>query len=257
MIRSGYLLKSTDRQVISIQWSKRGKPFVLPSILFGPQVICPPHQVPWLFSQPDEVLSSEAVLADVMCLKYTSPGPSIKSMLDFTVLRHDLTRNLNRLQAQVFDEVCAATDEAFGSSTDEWSDVCLNDAMLAIATRCANHVFVGPQLCRDKIYQSVLRTYLSTLAITIAAIYFSPEWIRPLLGPIFATPANLIGWWLKRYVVSTSLANQKPDTFTALHWTLTAAASKKQLSDQEVRLLAGKVIIFNLFGASLRLRSRP
>lgn len=53
----------------------------------------------------------------------------------FTVLRHDLTRNFNRLQAEVLHEARAAIDEAFGLSTDEWSVVCLNHAMVAIATR--------------------------------------------------------------------------------------------------------------------------
>lgn len=215
----------------------------------------PPSQTSWLISQPETALSASAVFEDQLCLRYLAPGPNLASNLDFSVLRRDLTRNLNRTQADVLDEVAAAVDDEFGGEDgeEEWREVGFSKALLAVATRGANRIFVGRSLCRDAGFLKLMSWYATAFGTcTLVMRLLVPKFLWPVFGPVVGVPVTLVRWWLSRRVVK--LARERMAAGVKgqdmLQWTLDAGVQKDDPQEQDLWNVVGKVLMLNFFGKS-------
>ncbi|KAF2482021.1 cytochrome P450 [Neohortaea acidophila] len=244
------------------KYSKHGQPFILPSLNW-PDVVLPPSHIPWLISFPDNVLSTSSVFEDVLATKYLGHGPDLAAIVDFSVIRRDLTRHLNATLPDILDEVRASFDESIEpllSSDEDWADVKIVEIILNTARRLSNRAFVGESLCRNKRFMSALKSWEFAIGICSAVIrYLVPQCLQPMLGPVIALPVRFQDWKLKRLVLPVlyeRLAAQsgsdekdvKPPPNDVLQWLLDAklagrdAAARMTLSE-----IAHKTVFLNFF----------
>lgn len=58
------------------------------------------------------------------------------------VVRKDLTRNLGRLQPDLFSDIKESIDDTFGMDTRNWNEICLFEAMQKTIFKSTIRVFV-------------------------------------------------------------------------------------------------------------------
>lgn len=112
------------------------------------QVILPISLGQWLVDQPDSVLSSSARQNDFLQSKYTFPVPRMAENPHHAhVIKTDLTRKLNTLSEEIWEELGNGFDAYWGTDTQEWKEVNVFTTMIQIVTRTSNRVFVGKDTC--------------------------------------------------------------------------------------------------------------
>ena len=176
-----------------MQYSRNGQPFVIPDAGMWPHVILPQEHLSWVMEQPNDVLSSRAVIDKRMAFKYLIPTFDIHEDLFLTdVIRRDLTRNLGKTQAALFDEMRQSVDATFGQDQATWREVGLLPVMRTILFRSSNRVLLGPHLCRNEEYQKSsesFSTWLGASALLIGQLV--PWFISPVLGYLTAIPVYI------------------------------------------------------------------
>ncbi|KAH8589744.1 cytochrome P450 [Bisporella sp. PMI_857] len=181
------------------RFSKRGLPFMTPSLNLRPEVILPPSSLKWLIEQPDTVLSIETVLRDAVAFDYISP-----SSWDFARPFHVEALNkmpLDLLTSSIVDEIRLTIDELWGLDTQSWREVQTRTLGEVIA-RITNRVFVGGGLSRDRTYGYYTWCFVNSIvkyAFIIRVLI--PPLLRPILAPIVASPVRYYDWRCSRYIV--------------------------------------------------------
>ena len=99
----------------------------------------------WLLAQPDSKISVKENLRDMFATDYTLPW--FPNPTHETLIRRDLTKQLGSLTAHVANELASAFNDYWGTETDKYTDVCVQQTMMKIVTRAANRMLVGLPLC--------------------------------------------------------------------------------------------------------------
>ncbi|USW59314.1 Putative cytochrome P450 [Septoria linicola] len=233
------------------KFSKRDKPFILPGLHWN-TVVLPPSNTSWAASQPENILSGNAVLDETMGLDYLAHGPSADSARDFSVIRRDLTRQTAKLAADVYEEIRLTIDAELGSNTNEDKEVGAMDLMRKIAFRAANRIFVGAPLCRQKSYEKRIERWSSLYGIcTIVMILAIPRPLKSSFMTLVSVPVGILRWFATRELRSEihhrlqdPAAEKKNDM---MQWIISTNASKSDARELEPANIAGKMILFNLF----------
>jgi hypothetical protein len=137
--------------LIPIQYSKSNKPFIIPSIHEGDEVLLPKEQSSFIHHANENELSFKAHVIDFFQLQYTSQAWAYHENYELFVklIGNDLTRSLE--QALVADgvthEARVALAECWGQDTEKWTEVKLYQTLEVIACRVVNILAVGPELC--------------------------------------------------------------------------------------------------------------
>ncbi|RMY55728.1 hypothetical protein D0864_13750 [Hortaea werneckii] len=263
-LRANFHQLVTGRQPISEGWEKYGKdgkPFVLPG-LHWPEIILPPSHHAWIASQPEHVLSDDAVQDELLGLPYFAHGPSTAAIHDFTVIRRDLTRQMGRLVPGMLDEVDAGFAEYFGTD-HEWREVRAIEAILKVSQRAIESVFVGLPLCRDPSYLAAVRRWMMGFAIC-GVLYrsFLPGVLQPVLAALLAIPLALIKWlalWkslplIRRRMVEFDHQQRRKSTEEdarapndMLQWLLESNTHKPPTERLTAWDIGGRLCLFELF----------
>ncbi|KAI0202679.1 cytochrome P450 [Astrocystis sublimbata] len=94
-------------------------------------------------------------------------------------VRVKLTQSLGLVTADLVDETIATTDDVFGTS-DKWATRMIRDDMLEVVARVSSRVFLGPDLCRNRRWLEIAKTYtVDTFALSFL-MRMTPAFIRPL-----------------------------------------------------------------------------
>ncbi|PGH07723.1 hypothetical protein AJ79_06200 [Helicocarpus griseus UAMH5409] len=135
------------------QYSKRGRIFILPNVATGHEVILPVSQMQWFLDQPDNVLNQHEVNKRFLAAEYTMLHPSnvTKGRL-LNLVRRNLTRNIGTYAPAIADEAYHALKDTWGVGSFQWTEISLNNTMLAIIGRLVGRVFAGLHFCRDQGY---------------------------------------------------------------------------------------------------------
>ncbi|KAH0564835.1 hypothetical protein GP486_001771 [Trichoglossum hirsutum] len=167
------------------KYSKQNKPYVLPNILTGPEVIIPMSQLRWLLEQPDSILSQNEVNRQFLEADYTMLHPNIiRDTVHERVIRREMTNQLGPLTEDMVDEVEFALEQNWGVDTEEWREVPVYDTMADIIRRISNRVLVGVPLCRDKDYLKSSGSFSRNVVITAGMINLLPHFLRPYIIPM-------------------------------------------------------------------------
>ena len=112
-------------------------------------VVLPNSLSQWLVDQPDRILSASQRQNDMLQTQYTFPIPKMAEIPHHVhVIKTDLTRKLNTLSADIWDELDNGFSVYWGTDTREWKEVNVSESMLRIVGRSSNRVFVGKENCK-------------------------------------------------------------------------------------------------------------
>ena len=139
------------------------------------------------------MLSSRAVHDVKFALKYlVAPISHAQETAVGTALRQDLTRNLGRAQAPVFDALRSSVDQTWGYDEITWKEVSLFETMQDCVHRAVNCVLVGSPLCREKKYLDSLSRFATWLgAGSVIVGQFTPWFLVPLFGNLVLIPVTI------------------------------------------------------------------
>ena len=156
-------------------------------------MILPHEHLGWIVGQPDDVLSQRTALDKRFAFKWLIPTFDVHDDLFLTdVIRRDLTRNLGRVQADMFDEMRQSIDATMGLDSTSWSEFNLVQAMRSIVFRSSNRVLLGPSLCRNQEYQKSSQNFSSWLGASAIVIgQLVPWFLSSFLGHLVAIPVYI------------------------------------------------------------------
>ena len=251
------------------KYSKNGKAFILPALHWA-DVALPTSNIPWLASQPENVLSGVRAQNDILLLDTLAHGPDITACYDFTVVSRDLTRQTISTLNDILDEMKVSFDEQLPSNMGDWIDIKIYEHITSVSRRISNRLFVGLPLCRDKRYISGLSRWEVSFGICSAIIrYLIPgATLRYCFAPVVAIPVHVMRWWLSKMIIpiirqrkatQSRIIDEKADfqrPNDALQWIMDGTARKGGTQGMTEYDIAGKTILFNFFGKSYPFRYR-
>ncbi|KAK5131277.1 hypothetical protein LTR08_001182 [Meristemomyces frigidus] len=173
------------------KFSKHSKPFQTPSFTsWQSTVLLPASQLRWLLEQPDSVLSIDKCLIKDLEFLHTTPHA-----WSFTRPFHVEAINKVRLEPLIpgiAEEVADAIDREWGTNSEEWKEVNIEETMRRVLVRVTARIFVGAPLCHNEAYLSAAHEWIANLGPTAIFISLTPELLRPLAGWFFSR--NLKRW---------------------------------------------------------------
>ena len=173
------------------QYGKNGQPFVMPDPSLQPQVILPQEHISWLIRQSDGVLSQSQVRKERNAIAYLSMGVDYKATMALIdkIINPCLQRKLNRVQANVFDEIRASVDDTFGLDEDSWHELNLHESLQTIINRTGTRAFFGLPLCRNHDYLYNLKRFILAMGAGTLIVGQFPLWlVRPLAASVINIP---------------------------------------------------------------------
>ena len=153
----------------------------------------PKQQLRWLTSLPDSVLSARAVQDVKFAIKYLV-APITHAQADAVAisLRQDLTRNLGRAQAPVFDALRSSIDRTWGFDETTWNEISLFETMQDSVHRAVNCILVGSPLCHEGKYLNSLSRFATWVGVgSVVVGQFTPWFLAPIFGNIVSIPVRI------------------------------------------------------------------
>lgn len=199
----------------------------------------PPEYLKWMLEQPDSVLNPRAADSEKLAFRYISPLMTHPEHVMKDVIRKDLTRNLGKLHAEIFEELRQSVDDTLGTR-DSWTEINLFHAMEMIVIRSSSRILVGLPLCHNEKYQSAMRTMALLFGASSVIIGYMPWFVRPVLGFLLSLPVRIYKARalkfilplitesmesLKRESVDPTYPCRSPNNF--IRWMVTAALNSK------------------------------
>ena len=177
--------------LLSAQYGKNGQPFVMPDPSLQPQVMLPQEHISWLIRQSDGVMSQGQVRKERNAIAYLSIGVDYKATMALIdkIINPCLQRKLNRVQANVFDEIRASVDDTFGLDGNSWHELKLHESLQTIINRTGSRAFFGLPLCRNHDYLYTLKRFILAMGAGTLIIGQFPLWLaRPLAACVINIP---------------------------------------------------------------------
>lgn len=188
-------------------------------------------------------------------------GPDVKSVLDFTVLRRDLTRQVLKLNEEIRNEIFVALDEYLDLDleAEDWKGVGVKGIMDDIVFSTTNRIFVGLPLCRSKSYKRAVTHWTTFFGICVMfSRFLVPGFARAWIMRVIAIPANLLQWRAASYLTpairerllhledkNSMRLQTRPNDM--MQWIIDHNAQKPDPAELMPSNIAGKMILLNLF----------
>jgi len=185
------------------EYGRNGLPFVVPDTTLRPQVMLPPEHIRWLITQPESVLSLEAVRLERNGVRYLPTNLDPKSTLLFIdkVIGKSLNKDLDIILADIQDEVRDSVDLVLGMDTEVWREVSITQAMSSVVDRTSSRVLFGTALSRNAMYLRAMRCFITLMGITTLIVgQLPPIILRPLIGWSLMFPTYLCKRWVVSHV---------------------------------------------------------
>ena len=184
---------------LPLKYSTKGQCFVLPDVGLRPQVMVPPEHIKWLSEVPETILSAHALI-DSVGIRYLVPTMDINAQrYIMDVVRTEMTRNLGKLQPDIFSSLKGSVDSLLGTDQENWRHIRLYKTMQEILFKSSNRVFVGLPLCRNNVFLTSSAAFANILGL--GAIFVGellPLVLKPVFGYLLALPifvAQTLALW--------------------------------------------------------------
>ena len=177
--------------LLPAQYGRHGQPFVMPDPSLQSQVILPQEHISWLIRQSDGVLSQSQVRKERNAIAYLSIGVDYKPTMALIdkIINPCLQRKLNRVQANVFDEIRASVDDTLGLDENSWHELKLHESLQTIINRTGTRAFFGLPLCRNNDYLYSLKRFILAMGAGTLIVGQFPLWlVRPLAASVINIP---------------------------------------------------------------------
>ncbi|MCJ1343408.1 hypothetical protein MMC31_001601 [Peltigera leucophlebia] len=238
------------------KYSRSEKPFILPNLATGAEVILPLSQLRWLLDQPDYILSQAEVNTEFLRADWTMLHPSIATgSVHGPIIRREMTKGLDTYADAVVNEIQYSLGLVWGDST-QWHEIVVYDTMLDVISRISNRALVGFPLCRNESYLRSSRTFARFVIITAGLINLLPSMLRPILGPLIIARdiyhyhkiARLIFPIIKNRMADFQLGNdyKKPDYSVHndyIHWALHHAFSQDDPIERTPEMITKRLVV--------------
>ncbi|KAI9461746.1 cytochrome P450 [Boletus coccyginus] len=233
-------------------------------------VLTGPELVEELRKIPDDKLSFDHAMRDVLQVKYTFGLEAQTHPYHVTVLQGQLRRKLGNLFPDIHHEICQTFDDILPPSGLGWVSVPAYSAVMKATCRTSNRVFVGQPICQSPQFADVLSNFALQIIFRASLVNFFPKLVHPIIGRLLTnTPSSLkrcmallqpiVEGRLRRY--NGNLDNELPDDM--ITWLL--QVSKPE--DRNLRSICLRILILNfaslhtstqtLLQALLNLTSHP
>jgi cytochrome P450 len=228
----------------------------------------PPDHAEWLAQQPESLIAASKVQDEVLGLEWLASGPSNAFVHDFTVIRRDLTRQINACVPEILDEIRYAFDKHFCNGHDAgdgWKEVMVNDAVRRAVCSVANRIIVGLPVCRSEEYFHAVSKWWMCFGLTgLIFRSFIPGPLQRFIMPILSLPTL---YWRKKVVdvfepevarrvrliqhakaKSEALStNDNERSNDLMQWLVEQSSRSTNPAEMSPRNLANKLVLFNLF----------
>lgn len=183
--------------LISIQYSRHGKSFIVPHPLGEKHITLPPEKLSWLLDQPDHVASAADFHYEILAGRYAWTDGAINRILFHEHVIHKyIVRRDAKLLAGMWDEIGHAVDEAWGASPDgAWRDVRVLAASSELILRVVNRALVGLPLCRNRDYLAHVDAFTTNVLLCTFATQLAPRPLRHAVGYAVGAPNH---WHYRR-----------------------------------------------------------
>ncbi|KZL84776.1 ent-kaurene oxidase [Colletotrichum incanum] len=93
------------------------------------------------------------------------------------VIKKHITKLLNQITEPLSSETKHAVDHIFGSPT-EWSEYDVKNDILDLISRLSSRVFLGAEVCRNKDWLAITKSYTVSAFISAEILRPYPSWLR-------------------------------------------------------------------------------
>ncbi|KAI0131963.1 cytochrome P450 [Xylariales sp. AK1849] len=165
-------------------YSEKDSPVWVPSLGTRNDIIMPNKSLPWVLSQPSNIINIEHAYHDINGLHY-SLG-SDKYMLDRwqgMLVSKYLNKVLDSIVLSMNDELKFAFDRRFGTDRTQWRELDLNETVRMIVVQAMNRFQIGLPLCRNEQYLKTMANILDDMIMSGATTLAAPAFLRPLVSP--------------------------------------------------------------------------
>ncbi|KAF8560196.1 cytochrome P450 [Imleria badia] len=155
-------------------------------------VLTGPELVEELRKIPDDKLSFDHAMRDILQVKYTFGLEAQTHPYHVTVLQGHLRRKLGNLFPDIHHEICLSFDEILPPSGLGWVSVPAYSAVMKATCRTSNRVFVGLPVCQSPEFADVLSNFALQIIFRASLVNFFPKLMHPIIGRILTnTPSSL------------------------------------------------------------------
>ena len=233
-----------------LKYSKKGIPFMIPSITFQPEVILPMSMLQWLSHQPTEIISNYDMHEERIQIHHFIHS---KDVLDhhFFELR-DLNRALGKLAPALWEEVGKGLAQTWGNPCD-WTEIPTSayKSMQNLIAMVNNTVFVGPEIGHNQDYLNAVQGYGNQVGLWgNLSFQVMPRLLRPIFMPILAIPANYYrrkAEKLLRPTIRQRVATRNPDSPGSdyIDWIINLADKYNDPKRLDPYIITGRILISN------------
>lgn len=155
-------------------------------------VVCGTKLVDELRKAPNDVLSFEDALNDIIQAPFTLGPEVVQDLRRVPMILSQLTRNLDVLSPELQDEIVVAFGDLVPVFGKEWTKLPALETIMKIVTRVANRLFVGLPLCRDADFTELNIQFAIDVMKSAAVINLFPSYLKPFAGRfVGSVPASV------------------------------------------------------------------
>ncbi|KAI9370250.1 cytochrome P450 [Aspergillus egyptiacus] len=200
LIYSMYSIRATLHRGYN-NFSETGKPYLIIHWNLRPRVILPREHIPWIASQPEEILSHKRVDIEQLAQNSTAQRPDARDFGMRKIFSKELARALPQLYAVILEASVEAIDTALGSDP-EWRLKKILDVITRIVAETSYRVILGPELSRDKRLVTDATSYNFLFGVTGILVGQVAPWpLKQLVGMVVGLPLKYYFFRLKRRLV--------------------------------------------------------
>lgn len=163
----------------------------------------PPEHIKWLIEQPESILAAHGPLRESVGIPYLIPTmDQSHDMYIMDVVRKDLTRNLGKLQPEIFRDLKESVDRLFGTDQENWKEIRLYQTLEKILFQSFNRAFVGVPLCNNVTFLRASAMFSNLLGLGAVLVgELLPLCLKPWIGYPLAVPIGIAESLSYRYLV--------------------------------------------------------
>ncbi|KAL4070778.1 cytochrome P450 [Scleroderma citrinum] len=214
-------------------------------------VITGPRLLEELRKIPDERLSFDHAMRDLLQVKYTFGLEAQEHPYHVQVIRDHLKRNLSELFPSVFEEIRLSLNDVIPlQEKNGWVKVGAYSAAMKVTCRTSNRIFVGLPICQSAEFEELQSKFALQVMTRASLMNLFPTLLHPLIGRLLTnTPSSLRRCMaLLKPIVDERLRNEellgknwpgKPRD--VISWLIDVSSPE----DRNVRSIALRILVLN------------
>ncbi|KAG2057010.1 cytochrome P450 [Suillus hirtellus] len=155
-------------------------------------VLTGPRLIEELRKVPEDELSFDHAMRDLLQVKYTFGIDAQEYPYHIQVTRNHLSRNLQALFPDVYNEIIDTFSTIIPSAQNGWAKVRIYPEIMKAMCRVSNRLFVGLPLCRSPEFEALQQQFALQVVLRATLVNFFPKFAHPIIGRLLTnTPSSI------------------------------------------------------------------